>query len=247
MKPLDVLMFFMISYMLVATSCSHITPEQITGTWKIDKIIVDGIDKTTSYHGMPFGNGIEFNQDGTFKTNHPDANTNAGLWKMNQNGSKIALYINGTDYSNTSWKITAGQQYLSLKATTMQLQLSRAINLPEPPPPVFSMKNNLPGTWLFYQLKTGDNVSRYLQNKHNPKWIKIFRNMQYESGEGDIVFFRGTWLLENDTIFLSDILNNKEFQWKIRFNENQLVFGGPLTDSTEWQEVSFVNENRITF
>lgn len=226
---------------LALQACTGAEPQDIIGRWSVDRLVIDGYDRTQQLPSLPWGTAIEFATDGTFKTNSRENNT--GTWKINRKGSAIFLYFQQKGIPYEQWKVAVSKEYLVLKTITQQLYLSHTDQMPALPPVTINLANNLPGTWYFYQLKTKDSLMQYPQNKRNARWMSISKSGDYQSGEGNAVTFRGRWILNQDTLTFSENDRPWKESWKVSMDKGGVLYFHTLSDdSADWQEVSFINE-----
>ena len=94
-------------------ACNSPQPENLVGTWAVDKLLVDGMDKTSKYDEFPWGTGIEFMDNGYFRTN--SRKEVYGQWEILPQHSALQLnFLEGSAQYNR-WEITVGEDYLALK------------------------------------------------------------------------------------------------------------------------------------
>lgn len=226
-------------------ACASPQPENLVGYWAIDKLMVDGLDKTKHYNSFPWGTGIEFMDNGYFRTNSREEVY--GKWEIQPNRSALHLNFLAGNSQYDRWKVIAGKDYIALKATTQQIYLYKTDALPKlPPPPSPNIRNNLSGTWYFYQMMTDSTIVEYPQSKQRARWMKIQNDGNYESGEGNMVTFRGRWALNADTLTFSEFDRAWKKSWQIGMDrEGKMHFYTLPNDSVAWQEVSFINAKNL--
>lgn len=225
--------------------CTPPKPENLVGTWAIDKLLVDGMDKTSKYNEFPWGTGIEFMDNGYFRTNSREEVY--GKWKLQPQNSALYLDFLAGSAQYNRWEITAGKDYLALKATTQQIYLYKTGTLPKlPPPPPLNLRNNITGTWYFYQMTTDSTIAEYPQSRQRSRWMKIQNDGYYQSGEGNILTFRGRWALNKDTLTFSELDRAWKKSWQISMQKKgKMNFHSLPGDTVGWQEVSFIKEEDL--
>ncbi len=232
-------------WVLWLSACSSPQPENLVGVWGIDKLVEDGFDKTQKYEEFPWGTAIEFMDNGYFRTNSREEVY--GKWQLKPQQPALHLDFMAGNARYKQWKIMAGKDNMAMKATTQQIYLSKTDTLPKLPPlPAINLKNNLPGTWFFYQMKTDSTITEYPQSKRWARWVKIKNDGFYESGEGKIVIFHGKWALNYDTLTFSELERAWKKSWKISMNhKGEMYFHTLPGDTVDWQAVSFVNKKNL--
>ena len=230
---------------VVLQACTNIQPEDIIGSWSIDQWVEDGMDRTNQLSSRPWGTAITLAKDGSFRTNGRD--NNQGRWKITPNGTLYFLFPQDSGQYEP-WKVLLSGDYLVLKATTQQLYLSRTDKVKALPPVVVDLKNNLPGTWYFYQMKTDSGLMQYPQKKRQARWMRIDKSGSYESGEGGSATLSGRWVLNHDTLTFSDFNRPWKRNWKVAIDQKGTLYFHTLADDTAGLEhVSFVNEVNLSW
>ena len=225
-------------------ACTSPQPENLVGVWAVDKLMVDGMDKTDQYHNFPWGTGIEFMENGYFRTN--SRKEVYGKWKMQSHRSALYLDFLAGNAPYNQWKVFAGKDYLALKTTSQQIYLYKTDALPKLPSPTINLRNNLPGTWFFYQMTTDSTIVKYPQSKQWARWVKIENDGYYQSGEGNTLLFRGRWALNYDTLTFSELDRAWKKSWQISMDHTgEMYFHTLPGDTVDWQEVSFINEKNL--
>ena len=225
-------------------ACTDIRSEDVVATWSIDQWVEDGIDKTSQLSSQPWGTTLELAKDGSFRTNGRE--NNQGSWKINPKSATIYVRFPSDSGQYQRWKVLLSGNYLVLKATTQQLYLSRTDTLEALPPITVDLRNNLPGIWYFYQMKTDSNLVRYPQQKRRARWLQIDKGGSYKSGEGKSTPLRGRWALQHDTLTFSDFNRPWKKRWVINIDdEGVLYFRTLAADSTGLEQVSFMNEANL--
>ncbi len=225
-------------------ACTDIRSEDMVATWSINQWVEDGIDKTDQLASQPWGTSLQLAKDGSFRTN--GRANNQGSWKINQGGSTIYVRFPSDSGQYTPWKVLLSGDYLVLKATTQQLYLSRTDTFTTLPPVTVDLRNNLPGIWYFYQMKTDSSLVRYPQQKRRARWLQIDKGGSYKSGEGKSTPLRGRWILQHDTLTFSDFNRPWKKSWVINIDDDGVLYFRTLAeDSTSLEQVSFVNEANL--
>lgn len=196
-------------------------------------------------YGLPWGTGIELQADGSFRTNFAREEESFGTWKISPDGDQLFLHF--TSAKKTGFKITLSQQQLVLKSLRWQVFLSRTDALPEPVKKEVKLANFLPGRWYFYEMNTRDSVIQYPRTKKQAHWVQIGWGGDYRSGEGKHESFHGRWVLQKDTLTLSEKDRAWREQWKIRVEDNMLYFESTSDEQEKWYEVSLVHETRLAY
>lgn len=241
--------FVLISSILLLAllpACQRHEAQELYGSWKIDKILEDGMDRTGwSLQEFPWGTGIELKPDGNFRTNFAQPELGKGNWKISADGDQLLLHFSA-DEESLGFKITLSQQYLVLKSLRWHVFLSRTETLPEPAKKEVNLANNLPGTWYFYKMNTRDSVIQYPHMKRQAHWVHIDPSGYYRSGEGKHESFHGRWVLKKDTLVFSELDRAWRERWKVRMEDNILYFEAVTDEPKGWYEVSLVHESRLS-
>ncbi|MEK6479552.1 hypothetical protein WJR50_18550 [Catalinimonas sp. 4WD22] len=236
--------FLFIFSIAVFSSCSQYKVQDLYGAWQIDKILLDGMDRTDwPMLEFPWGSGMEIKADGKFRTNFPQEEMGKGNWKVSSDGKKLRLHFS-TDKSS-QFEVTLSQQYLVLKSLRWQIFLSRVEALPKPAKKEVHLANNLPGRWYFYEMNTKDSLVQYPRAKKYAHWVHIDPAGYYRSGEGKHESFHGRWVLKEDTLTFSELDRAWKEQWKVRVEGNMLYFESLGAEQEKWYEVSLVHETRL--
>jgi len=227
---------------LCISSCERYEPHELYGSWKIDKLLEDGMDRTGwSLQQFPWGTGLEIMDDGTFRSNYAQVEEGKGRWKLSSDGER--LYLDFPLAEPTSgFKITLTKEYLVLKSLRWHVFMSRTAELTLPAEKKVSMKKELVlGKWYFFKMRTQDSSMYYPRAKRRAHWVEINADGYYRSGEGLHESFYGRWALRADTLSFSEIGRVWKEQWKVRM-EDDLLYFEPLTDDQAWYEVSLMHE-----
>lgn len=224
--------------------CMSATPDELLGTWKIDKFTVDGMDRDRVAFNrsglddpIDWGSAIQFMADGTFRTNSGQQ----GRWKLSQSRAAVLLY---TSESNQPirWKAAVGETFLVLHTSTRKINLSRTEQLPTlPPPPPPNLRTNLPGTWYFYQWTDQHDTLHYPSNEKQAHWLTMDWQGVYQSGEGKHQSFEGRWQLQQDTLLLSESSRALRQSWHVRLSGDTL-YVEPADDASDWFQALLVRK-----
>ncbi|WPP53569.1 hypothetical protein [Catalinimonas niigatensis] len=245
MKAVPVLLSSIILFSLLQ-SCQQYEPQDLYGTWQIDKILLDAMDRTEgSKQGFPWGTGILLKPDGKFRTNFAQPELARGSWKISPNGDQLFLHLS-SDEKSFGFNITLSQQYLVLKSLRWQVFLSRVDALPEPVRKEVNLANAISGTWYFYEMTLRDSVIQYPRTEKQVHWVQINRGGYYRSGEGRHKSFYGRWTLQSDTLTFTEMDRVWKEQWKVRKEEDILYLESIDDDQEKWYEVSLVHETQLT-
>ncbi|WP_277486872.1 hypothetical protein [Catalinimonas alkaloidigena] len=227
----------------VFSSCTQHEIQDMYGTWQIDKLLLDAMDRTGEYREeLPWGTGIELKPDGSFKTNFVRQDEAEGRWKISPDADRLFLRFPS---KKIDFKVTMSQRHLVLKSVRWQVFLSRTDVLPQPVEREVKLANVLPGTWYFYKMTTRDSVIRYPSTRKQAHWLKIGWGGNFLSGEGKHESFKGKWLLQKDTLMLSERDREWHEQWQVRIEDNILYFEPINPAENDWYEVSLVHEAHL--
>ena len=236
---------FLLGLMAGFVACKEYKAKDFQGAWQVDQVLLDGMDRTGwPLEEFPWGSGLEFNTDGSFRTNFARTEEASGKWRLNGDRDKLFLNRPSADQT-TGFDITLSGDQLVLKSLRWQVFLSRAETFPEPPQKEVNLAKNILGTWYFYEMNTRDSLVLYPKSRKKAHWVQIHENGYYRSGEGKHESFNGRWVLEEDTLSFSEIGRAWKEQWKVRWKDERLYFES-LAESPElWYEVSLVHESML--
>jgi len=230
---------------MLLSACDQYAVTDFQGAWKIDKVLLDGMDRTGwPLEEFPWGSGLELKADGSFRTNFARSEEATGKWRLGSGRDKLFLKRPSADQT-TGFDVTLSGEQLVLKSLRWQVFMSRAEVLPEPEVPEVNLASNILGTWYFYEMNTQDSLLYYPKSKRKAHWVSIDRSGFYRSGEGPHESFHGRWLLKKDTLIFSEVNRAWKEQWKVRWEEERLYFEALGKIPEKWYEVSLVHESLL--
>lgn len=219
--------------------CSSPTPTELFGIWKIDQFLVDGMDRTRKasfrYEPLDWGTGIKLSADGSFSTNRDGQ----GQWKLSSNGELWLFPVATKD--TLIWDVIVSKNLLVLASRTKRVTLSRTNKLPKLIEKIPNLITNLPGTWYFYRWYNRTDTLRYPSAKKQAHWLTFEKDGEYHSGEGKHQSFQGKWLLEDNTLHLSELERSLKQSWQLHLISDTL-YVEPATDTTEWFKALLVRK-----
>ena len=234
----------LISTVLTLPGCMSTTPSDLLGIWKINSFTVDGFDRNRvafNRNGLDdpveWGNAIQFMADGSFQTNLGQQ----GRWKLSKSRTDVLLYTL-EEAEPVRWKASVGDEFLVLYTSTRKIIFSRTDQLPAPPTPTPpNLLTNLPGTWYFYQWIDQQDTILYPSTEKQAHWLTMDWQGSYQSGEGKHQSFQGKWVLQQDTLQLSDTEQALRQTWHIQLSGDTL-FVEPADDTTQWFKALLVRK-----